>query len=278
MDLQVIDVAPGLWIWRIEHPAWRPGVDWQPVVTCTFAESGGERWLIDPLLPARSAAVVWDRLNVRPPTAVALLLPDHQRETADDRSIWSIDAVVGLYGCPAYGPAELDPDMPQLKTKLRAIEPGPLPGGVRAVRSPRGNDERPLWFPEQRTLVTGDTLTERDGVLRVWMSPTHEERALPDLRALLALGLERVIISHGEPVHDRTALERALTLPTWPASSLHIAAYRGRLEIVKQRVAAGDDLAARDEEYAKTPLEWAEMGQQPAVADYLRSVTAGRAT
>jgi ankyrin repeat protein len=39
---------------------------------------------------------------------------------------------------------------------------------------------------------------------------------------------------------------------------------------VRRRVEAGADLAARDEEYGKTPLEWAEMGKQPAVVEFLR--------
>jgi hypothetical protein len=38
---------------------------------------------------------------------------------------------------------------------------------------------------------------------------------LPALRALLDLPFELVIVSHGEPVHDRAAYERALDLPTW---------------------------------------------------------------
>ena len=38
---------------------------------------------------------------------------------------------------------------------------------------------------------------------------------LPALRALLDLPFEHVVVSHGEPVHDRAAYERALTLPPW---------------------------------------------------------------
>jgi hypothetical protein len=49
----------------------------------------------------------------------------------------------------------------------------------------------------------------------VWTTEWHEERELPALRALLELPFERVIISHGEPVHDRAAYERALDLPLW---------------------------------------------------------------
>jgi len=49
----------------------------------------------------------------------------------------------------------------------------------------------------------------------VWATPWHEERVLPALRALLELPFERVIVSHGEPVHDRDAFERALAFPPW---------------------------------------------------------------
>jgi hypothetical protein len=38
---------------------------------------------------------------------------------------------------------------------------------------------------------------------------------LPALRALLELPFERVIVSHGEPVHTRADFERALELPVW---------------------------------------------------------------
>ena len=60
-----------------------------------------------------------------------------------------------------------------------------------------------------------DALTFADGALRVWGTPWHEERVLPALHALLDLPFEHVIISHGEPVHDRAAFERALELPPY---------------------------------------------------------------
>src|SRR5262249_53065939 len=130
----------------------------------------------------------------------------------------------------------------------------------------RGWNETPLWLPEHQTLVFGDALTERAGVPRVWMSPTHAERALPDLRAMLDLPLERVIISHGEPVHSRAAFERALALPQWPAGPLHQAAYAGSFDQVRRLVEAGADVTARDERFATTALDWAESGKQRAWA------------
>ena len=270
--VQVIDVAPGLWIWRLDHPAWRPDVDWQKVVTSVVVDAGTERWVVDPLLPPDDATQVWDRFAQRPPSAVAVIIPDHLRETVSDHKVWSIDALADRYGARAFGPAKWDPDQGPPKTAVTTLKPDQqLPGGLRTFRSPRGNEETPLWLPDQRTFVFGDTLTERDGVLRVWMSPTHEERAIPDLRAMLDLGVERVIISHGVPVHSRDELEQALARPPWPASSLHIAAYRGLLDIVRRRLEAGADLVAQDELYGKTPLEWAEMGKHREVIDYLRS-------
>jgi glyoxylase-like metal-dependent hydrolase (beta-lactamase superfamily II) len=201
----VVDVAPGLWIWRLDHPDWAPQVDWKPPVTSTCVESRGEVLVLDPLAPP-DGHEAWTRLDARPPTAVVVLKPDHVRD---------VDRFVGRYGARAYGPSLFWPDdVPE--TRLTAIEPGDeLPGGLVALYDGRGRNETPVWLPEQRTLVFADALTERDGELRVWGTPWHEERALPALRALLDLPFERVIVSHGEPVHDRAAYERALEVPPW---------------------------------------------------------------
>jgi glyoxylase-like metal-dependent hydrolase (beta-lactamase superfamily II) len=207
MPTELRDVAAGLWIWRAEHPHWKPACDWQPVVTSTCVESGGERILLDPLAPAGDAAALWARLDARPPTMAVVQKPDHVRD---------VDTFVRRYGARGFGPRLYwRDDIPQ--TELAPIEPGSqLPGGLVALYDGRGRSETPLWLPEQRTIVFADAMTERDGELRVWWSP-HLARALPALRALLELPFERVIISHGEPVHDRAAFERALALPAWRA-------------------------------------------------------------
>jgi len=31
--VEIRDVANRLWIWRAEHHHWKPGDDWQPIVT-----------------------------------------------------------------------------------------------------------------------------------------------------------------------------------------------------------------------------------------------------
>jgi hypothetical protein len=58
--------------------------------------------------------------------------------------------------------------------------------------------------------VFADGLTAPGGVLRVWSTPTHRERTLPALRALLELPFERVLVSHGAPLHTRADFEAAL--------------------------------------------------------------------
>ena len=102
------------------------------------------------------------------------------------------------------------------ETELEPIEPGSeLPGGLVALYDGRGRNETPLWLPEQKTLVFADALTAPAGELRVWATPALEARALPALRAMLELPFERVIVSHGAPVHDRAEFERALERPPW---------------------------------------------------------------
>ena len=199
------DVAPGLWIWRLSYPDWHPEAGWPELVTSTCVESGDEVALLDPLAPPEDATEIWKRLDARPPTMVVILKPDHVRD---------VDLFFRRYGARAYGPWLFwRSDIP--KTELEPIEPGSeLPGGLKALYDGRGRNETPLWLPEQKTLVFADGLTAPEGELRVWETP-HIARALPALRELLALPFERVIVSHGEPVHDRAAYERALELPPW---------------------------------------------------------------
>jgi len=205
-QIEFRDVAAGLWIWRLSHPHWKPGQGWEPVVACTCVESGGERLLLDPLAPPDDASELWRRLDSRPPTAVVVLKPDHVRD---------VDLFVRRYSARAYGPRLFFRwDVPE--TEMEFIEPGSLlPGGLLALYDGRGRNETPLWLPEQRTLVFADALTAPEGALQVWASPSHRERALPALHALLELPFEHVIVSHGEPVHRRAAYERALQLEPW---------------------------------------------------------------
>src|SRR2546428_4497176 len=50
-QLQVRDLGPDLWIWRVLHPGWTEDADWQPMVTCTVVDLGQERLVVAPLGP-----------------------------------------------------------------------------------------------------------------------------------------------------------------------------------------------------------------------------------
>ena len=206
MKREVLDVAPGLWLWRVEYPDWRPEAGWEPMVTSTCVASADEVAVLDPMAPPAEASEIWERLDASPPTLAVILKPDHVRD---------VDLFVRRYGARAFGPYLFwRTNVPE--TDLEPIEPGStLPGGLQALYDGRGRNETPLWLPEQRALVFADALTERAGKLLVWGTPWHEARVLPALRALLDLPFEHVIISHGEPLHDRAAYERALELPPW---------------------------------------------------------------
>ncbi len=99
--IELRDVARGLWIWRAEHHRRKPGDDWQPIVTSTYVESGGERLVLDPLVPKTAATELWKRLDDRPPTAAAVLIPDHVRD---------IDDFVRRYPARPFGPRLFWPD------------------------------------------------------------------------------------------------------------------------------------------------------------------------
>lgn len=206
MAAELVDVAEGLWLWRQRHPAWQDGNDWDPLVTSVAVVSQGVPVVLDPLAPPPGDRAVWERIEALAPQVAVILKPDHVRD---------VDLFVRWYGCRAYGPSLYwRDDIP--KTELVAVHPGDeLPGGLRACHDGRGMQETPLYLPEQRALVFADGMTAPDGVLRAWGTPWHEQRVLPALRSLLELPFEHVIVSHGEPVHDRPAFEAALERDPW---------------------------------------------------------------
>jgi Metallo-beta-lactamase superfamily len=206
VSVEVRDVAPGLWLWRAPHPDWVEGCGWEPEVSSFAVEAGGEVVLIDPLAPRPAEQDFWSRLEARPPTAVVVLKADHVRD---------LDLFVRWYGVKAYGPELYWPnDLPT--TIPSPIYPGDvLPGGLRALHDPRRRAETPVYIAEHATLVFADGMTAPGGELRVWGTYWHEDVSMPAFRALLDLPFERVLVSHGEPVHTRADFEAALRRDPW---------------------------------------------------------------
>ena len=206
MSVEIRDVADGLWLWRQRHWEWRPGDDRQPEVASFCVTTGGETLVLDPLAPSPVEHEMWSRLQRRPPTAIVVLKPDHVRD---------VDLFARWFDAPAYGPwLSWHGDAP--RRELRAVHPDDvLPGGVVALHDGRSMMETPLWLPEQRAIVFADGMTAPDGRLRIWWAPALERRVIPALRAMLDLPFETVIVSHGDPVHDRAAFEAALDREPW---------------------------------------------------------------
>ena len=152
------------------------------------------------------ATEIWARLDASPPTVVVILKPDHVRD---------VDVFVR-----ALRRARIRP-LPRVARQ----HSGDGARGDRAWRRAARRPRRPLRraWPQRDAGLAARAARPRlrrcaDGTgreLLVWGTPWHEERTLPALRALLELPFEHVIVSHGEPVHDRAAYERALELPPW---------------------------------------------------------------
>jgi len=186
--VNVAELAPGLWRWTAPHPDWKAGDDWEQEVGCVYYEAPGATVLIDPLVPPEKdrffEALDRDVERRGLPVAILLTVPWHERSAAE---------LVERYAA--------------------ADEP---PGGVEPFAVPEV-DETLWWLPEQRTLVAGDALLGAEGGLSVCPDSWLDERSSHEsiraaLRPLLDRPIERVLVSHGEPVLEdgRSALERAL--------------------------------------------------------------------
>jgi glyoxylase-like metal-dependent hydrolase (beta-lactamase superfamily II) len=191
--VDVRELTPGLWRWTAPHPEWEPGADWDREVGSVAADAGEALVLVDPLVPDDG----WSRLDalveqVGKPVATLLTVEWHAR---------SAKAVRGRY--------------PQREG---------LPEGVEGrTTGTTGFAETVYWLPAHGALVSGDLLIgETGGGVRLapasWFDEDDAQRRwyagdLPKFAAALAaLPIERVLVSHGEPVltGGREALAAAL--------------------------------------------------------------------
>jgi hypothetical protein len=181
------EIAPGLWRWTAPHPAWSPGAepdsadDWDEYVGSVLYVGSDAAVFIDPLVP-RAEEQFWSwadkRVAARSVAVLTTLLP-HRR---------SREHVARRYGASTS----------RVKRNL--------PAGVESIVL-RGARETMFWLPEHRTLVPGDRiLGAPGGGLRLcpaswlyWVRVNRNElRVL--LQPLLDLPIERVLVSHGDPV------------------------------------------------------------------------------
>ena len=204
------ELAPGLWRWTARHEEWHPG-EWGAQVASFALRAGDVTLLIDPLVPD---AGFLDPV-IRGPVAILVTIPYHTR---------SAESLSERYGAPIHG-------HPAVAKRLRnaRVEPidGALPGGARAYRigKPRRH-ETPIHLPSHEALAFGDALVATPpGELRLWAQERVDDKRarwyrdtfVPTLAPLRELPIERVLVTHGEPVlrDGATALREALGKPPW---------------------------------------------------------------
>ena len=189
--MRVQEIATGLWRWTGLHPAWTPGEGgpdgWEQEVGCYFYEAPGSVVLFDPLVPMEDRDRFFEALDRDVERAggqvrILVTVEDHRRSAAELAERY--DATMGE-----------------------------LPTGVETVLD--AWNERVYWIPEHGALVFGDVVIARDAGLelpRSWIGEEHYDEVVRGLRPLLELPVERVLVTHGEPVLEdgRTALEAAL--------------------------------------------------------------------
>jgi glyoxylase-like metal-dependent hydrolase (beta-lactamase superfamily II) len=179
----VEQLAPGLWRWLAPHPDWEPNpepespADWPREVGCVYYEAPAAVVLIDPLVPPERAAFLeaLDRDVERLGRSVAILLTVSWHERSAGELTTRYDA-------------------------SRETPAGVVPMPVESAQ------ETLYWLPEPATLVAGDVLIGADdGGVRVcpdsWLPDgTSAAEVRAALRTLLDLPVERILVSHGEPV------------------------------------------------------------------------------
>jgi glyoxylase-like metal-dependent hydrolase (beta-lactamase superfamily II) len=204
--MDVHRIAPGLWRWTAFHEEWRKPVG------CVYLEADDATILIDPLVPPEDSERFLEYLDSdveRAGVAVHVLLTVywHVRSTAE---------LVKRYGAPVWAPARsVKPVERRTKKAPRPIRPGDeLPGGIRAHESGRAS-ELVYVLPKHRALVAGDVLL--GGPLRIcpsrWVGKGGQKSVREALRPLLDEPIDRVLVSHGDPVlrAGRAALAAALS-------------------------------------------------------------------
>jgi len=192
--VRVQEVASGLWRWTGLHPEWQPSSGgpegWDQEVGCVYYEAPDAVVLVDPLAPPEDEERFWAALDrdverAGKPMRILITVSFHSR---------SAEAVAKRYD---------------------AATDGPLPAGVEAYAAPAG-EEMVYRLPEHGALVFGDVVLGADGggvrlCPESWLEGTLEQLR-DELRPLLELPVERLLVSHGEPVLQggHAALARAL--------------------------------------------------------------------
>ena len=181
---QVESVAPGLRRWTAWHE------EWKDEVAALAVDTDDGVVLIDPIDPPRGLARA---------DHVLLTVFWHGRSTGNvpGARVWASKRGVR-----------------RLRNRgvdvTQAVEDGDLPGGIRAIPTAR-DSEIVYWLPGQKAVVVGDVLLGAGAKpkptgepLRLcperWLDGKSHDDLRTSLRPLLDLPVQRVLVSHGQPI------------------------------------------------------------------------------
>jgi glyoxylase-like metal-dependent hydrolase (beta-lactamase superfamily II) len=182
--MTLVSVAPGLRRWTAWHE------EWQEAVGSVAVDTDDGLVLIDPLDPPRGLA-----------------RPDHVLLTV----YWHIRGAAKLPTAELWASKRAVQPLRNRGVKVtRTVDDVALPGGIKAFATAR-RSEVVYWLPRQKAVVAGDVLLGAGAKpnptadpLRLcperWLGKGSHDDLRASLRALLDLPVQRVLVSHGEPV------------------------------------------------------------------------------
>jgi hypothetical protein len=189
----------GIHMWRATHPEWHRTTE---LVASYCLSTRGAAAIVDPLLPKAGADDVVERLDGQIGSRDAVIhitIPYHVR---------SANELARMLDIPVCGHPGLQRRLERGVQFCNALDPGSLPTGfaVQQIGNPVRN-ELLLWCEPLRALVVGDSIVGVNSGLRVWANIEeakrrfwYEHRFLPTLEPLGQLGVDHVLVTHGEPV------------------------------------------------------------------------------
>jgi glyoxylase-like metal-dependent hydrolase (beta-lactamase superfamily II) len=191
--MNVHRIATGLWRWTAYHP------DWKRDVGCAYVETEDAVVLLDPLVPADDAERFLSYLDsdverLGRPVHVMLTIYWHVRSAPE---------LAKRYGADLWAPARSALPV-ERRTGLapHPIRPGDaLPARIEAYASGRAA-ELVYRLPDHRAIVAGDVLL--GDPLRIcppgWVGKGGQKAVREALQPLLEHPIDRVLVSHGDPV------------------------------------------------------------------------------
>jgi hypothetical protein len=188
---------------------------------------GVDTVLIDPLAAADQPELLeaLDAL-VGPAVRILVTTPRHVRGSELLWRRWRERRTVHILGHPKVAEKLED------AAAFDPLTPGEYDDGVRVHRLGRpARPEQAIELGPYRALAFGDSVVEEDGELRIWprLRPaalargSYEQRFRPTLEPLAELAVDRILVTHGDPVLREGAAElrRALERPIWKRAELY---------------------------------------------------------